>query len=205
MQAVDCRVPREITKFINWNFLRCVCDKFHDYLYGNQFEVITDNNPLTYVLTTAKLDATGHRWLASLASYQFNIKYRPGKNHANADGLSCLPAITSETEKQVKLPGMTWEQVYSHTIQAVCHYAQVVPENMPLVEILAMDAGVIPDALTDPPLLPGHVPCRLYENQWQQLQKDDPVVSPILECVETGIQLSNYLNYDSFGNIWLEM
>jgi hypothetical protein len=38
-----------------------VTDKFKDYLYGQQFTVLTDNNPLTYVLTTAKLDATGHR------------------------------------------------------------------------------------------------------------------------------------------------
>ena len=30
-----------------------VCDKLHDYLYGNQFEVITDNNPLTYIFTKA--------------------------------------------------------------------------------------------------------------------------------------------------------
>jgi hypothetical protein len=33
-----------------------------DYLYGTQFTVLTDNNPMTYVLTTAKLDATRHRW-----------------------------------------------------------------------------------------------------------------------------------------------
>ena len=37
----------------------CVTEKFHEYLYGNRFEVITDNNPLTYILTTTKLDATG--------------------------------------------------------------------------------------------------------------------------------------------------
>ena len=37
-----------------------LCDKFYDYLYGHHFEVLTDNNPLSYVLTTAKLDATGH-------------------------------------------------------------------------------------------------------------------------------------------------
>ena len=55
-----------------------VTDKFHDYLYGNRFEVITDNNPLTYVLTTAKLDATGHRWLAALSNFQFSISYRKG-------------------------------------------------------------------------------------------------------------------------------
>ena len=35
-----------------------ITDKFHDYLYGgNTFDVYTDNNPLTYVLSTAKLDA----------------------------------------------------------------------------------------------------------------------------------------------------
>ena len=37
-----------------------ICEKFHEYLYGNApFEVYTDNNPLTCVLTTAKLDACG--------------------------------------------------------------------------------------------------------------------------------------------------
>ena len=40
-----------------------ITDKFHEYLYGSEFQVFTDNNPLTYVLTTAKLDATGHRWV----------------------------------------------------------------------------------------------------------------------------------------------
>ena len=35
-----------------------VCECFHEYLHGGTFDVFTDNNPLTYVLTTAKLDAT---------------------------------------------------------------------------------------------------------------------------------------------------
>ena len=36
-----------------------VTDRFHEYLYGGQFDVYNDNNLLTYILTTAKLDATG--------------------------------------------------------------------------------------------------------------------------------------------------
>ena len=68
-----------------------VTDKFHDYLYGNTFSVYTDNNPLTYVLTSAKLDATGHRWLAALGSYDFKLIYRSGKSNADADGLSRRP------------------------------------------------------------------------------------------------------------------
>ena len=45
-----------------------ITDKFHKYLYGAEFQMFIDNNPLTYVLTTAKLDATGHRWVAALSN-----------------------------------------------------------------------------------------------------------------------------------------
>ena len=66
-----------------------VTDKFHDYLInGRDFEVVTDNNPLTYVMTSAKLHATGLRWVAALANYRFSIKYRAGKKHIDADYLS---------------------------------------------------------------------------------------------------------------------
>ena len=37
-----------------------ITEQFHEYLYGNTFDIYTDNNPLTYVLTTAKLHAMGH-------------------------------------------------------------------------------------------------------------------------------------------------
>ena len=70
-----------------------VSDKFKDYLSdpAKKFVVKTDNNPLTYVLTTAKLDATGHRWLAALGRFNFDIEYLPGASNADADGLSRMP------------------------------------------------------------------------------------------------------------------
>ncbi|KAK3690833.1 hypothetical protein RRG08_021532 [Elysia crispata] len=70
-----------------------VCEKFNDYLWGApKFLVRTNNNPLTYVLTTAKLDATGLRWLAALAAFDFEIEYTPGVSNQNADALSRLPS-----------------------------------------------------------------------------------------------------------------
>lgn len=43
-----------------------VCDKFRDYLfYAPHFTIYTDNNPLTYVPSTAKLNAVGHRWVSN--------------------------------------------------------------------------------------------------------------------------------------------
>ena len=64
-----------------------VTEKFHDYLYGNTFSVITDNNSLTYVLKWAKLDATGNRWVAHLANNQFTLTYCPGSKNCAADAL----------------------------------------------------------------------------------------------------------------------
>ena len=55
------------------------------------FEVYTDNNPYTYILTTAKLDATGQRQVAGLANYNFKIFYRSGKFNVEADALSWIP------------------------------------------------------------------------------------------------------------------
>ena len=64
-----------------------ICEKFHEYLYGSTpFEVYTDNNPLTYVLTTAKLDACGQRWVAKLANYNFTIQYRSNSTLCNMLG-----------------------------------------------------------------------------------------------------------------------
>ena len=65
-----------------------VTERFHEYLYGSEFEVYTDNNTLTYVLTTAKLDVTGQRWIANLANYNFKIHYRSRKSNIDADALS---------------------------------------------------------------------------------------------------------------------
>lgn len=45
----------------------------------------------TYLLTTAKLDATGYRWLSVLSTYNFQLQYRAGKCNLDADGLSLRP------------------------------------------------------------------------------------------------------------------
>ena len=60
--------------------------------------MVTDNNPLTYVLSSAKLDATGHRWLADLSNFSFTIKYKPGPQNKDADALSLI----CWSEEQVK-------------------------------------------------------------------------------------------------------
>lgn len=59
-------------------------------LYGRKFYVQTDNNPLKYVMTTAKLDAMGQRWVLQLSAFDFDIQYKWGQSNSNADALSRL-------------------------------------------------------------------------------------------------------------------
>ena len=71
---------------IKWS----ICEKFRDYLIGGAFTVLTDNNPLSY-LETCKLSAADLRWVSELSSFNFKIKYRPGKKNQAADALSRNP------------------------------------------------------------------------------------------------------------------
>ena len=102
-----------------------ITDKFNEYSYGAEFQVFTDNNPLTYVLTTGKLDATGHRWVAALSSYTLNIIYKPGKSHQDADTLSRIqwPEVM-EMNSQTVRPVCDGVQTAHGKAEYICHFAQ---------------------------------------------------------------------------------
>ena len=96
-----------------------ITDRFHEYLYGGNFEAFTDNNPLTYLLPTVKMDATGQRWVASLANYNFRFYYRSGKLNIEVDELSRIPWECEETSLlyNILLP----INHYTSNITTKCH------------------------------------------------------------------------------------
>ena len=55
-----------------------VMEHFKEYLLYQPFLVKTDNNPLTYIMTTPNLDATGHQWVGALAKFNFQLEYQKG-------------------------------------------------------------------------------------------------------------------------------
>ena len=72
---------------LKWSMM----EHFKEYLVYAPFVVRTDNNPLTYVLTTPNLDATGHRWAGVLASFEFSLEYQKGADNGAANALSQVP------------------------------------------------------------------------------------------------------------------
>lgn len=71
-----------------------ITEKFKDYLTGAKFVVYTDNNPVAH-LQTACLGAVEQRWVAQLASFDYQIKYSAGRENVNADALSRFPVNIS--------------------------------------------------------------------------------------------------------------
>jgi hypothetical protein len=69
--------------------------KFHQYLFGNKFTLITDHQPLVQIFSPTKALPfyTVMRMLhyaLFLEGFKYNIKYRNSKLHGNADALSRL-------------------------------------------------------------------------------------------------------------------
>ncbi len=143
LRPTEQRYPIHQLEFLSLKW--AVVDKFHDYLYGAKFTVKTDNNPLTYVLTSAKLNATGHRWLAALATYDFSIQYRPGKNNTDADLLSRRFVDEDEVNK--------WKDIPVSGVKSICQRvsSQVGLEDTPrYVEQLGAPPEAIPEAYAYP-------------------------------------------------------
>ena len=93
-----------------------ITEKFSDYLAVNHFTVLTDNNPLTHILSTAKLDATGQRWASALGQYSFDIYYRPGLKNADADGMSRFPYKTIKDESNSEMV-----KIEDNSVKAICN------------------------------------------------------------------------------------
>ena len=64
------------------------CGKFHSYIVGTHFTLVTDHAALVTINESRTKNAKLARWAMRLASYDFTIKHRAGRVHNNADGLS---------------------------------------------------------------------------------------------------------------------
>ena len=70
-----------------------VKEQFRPFLYGRNFTVITDHEPLKHFHNTKKPDLRFNRLKAELCGYEFEIIYRPGPRNCNADALFRNPLL----------------------------------------------------------------------------------------------------------------
>ena len=139
-----------------------ITDKFHEYLYGAEFQVFTDDNPLTYILTTAKLGATGHRWVPALSNYTFSIFYKPGRDNTDANALS-----------RIKWPEAV--DISSQSVHAVCEGVHA-PHGK--IETLCHGTQTV-GVLSQDNMPPG-----MTSLEWSQAQLKDPTICQIIQAIQ---------------------
>ena len=182
-----------------------ITEKFRDYLYGTKCYVVTDSNPLTYLVSSAKLSPSDHRWLSALAPFDFTITYRKGKSHGDADGLSRIPRegeiSTLENKDDFLRPFL--QRLQLSEVAATCSEDVINAISQSLLaddsnpsqlawipaietvgarsEAVAADfqANISPEDLSTSPLI--------FQKDWLMLQQEDPVIAQVIPFVQSGV------------------
>ena len=88
--------------------LACVfgVTRFHSYLFGHHFTLVTDHKPLTSLFgnrpISPQVSGRIQRWALKLQMYEYTLIFRSTAQHGNADALSRLPL--PEPPSEVPLP-----------------------------------------------------------------------------------------------------
>lgn len=69
---------------------------FRPYLYGRCFTLLTDHQPLKWVMTNNKLSGKLARWAMLLQEYDFEVVHKSGLCHQKADALSRSPSDNTQ-------------------------------------------------------------------------------------------------------------
>ena len=130
--------------------------------------VKTDNNLLTYIMTTPNLDATQHCWIESHAGFTFSIKYHKGWDNATADALNQVTLmLDTETMKSI-LDGITFE-----TIGWADAHDPVVAEANEEIHKQVWETAVQARA--------GHTCVNLHVTDWMATQQEDPILKTAIK------------------------
>ena len=157
-----------------------VTEQFHEYLspYGknrNELVVHTDNNLLTYIFSSANLDAAGQRWVAHLASYNFSLEYQKCKDNTMANFLSQMNKRLPEEEVQEylnKIPYPGVKAVLNNAIMPIEEHAEQGVQPSPDCQDVCQEEAV------------GARPAKLATTNvtdWKQEQKEDPVLYQVVK------------------------
>ena len=69
---------------------------FQCYLYGNLFTLVTDHQPLKWLMDSDKFTGKLARWALMLQEYEFQVVHRARLVNLDANGLSRNPCLSQQ-------------------------------------------------------------------------------------------------------------
>ena len=176
-----------------------ITEQFREYLLYKPSTVHTDNNQLTYIMTTPNLDTMGHRWVSALARFNFKIEYLKGTDNKVLNMLSHVETrLDYATTKEfladcpntiIKGAGYTnttkepeaWTKVQKEAVNEVIewaklqHISHVETGDLMLIakheEVEKENAMLVAKLVTTK-----HIKHNLVCTNWRALQEVDPIL-----------------------------
>ncbi|RWR98824.1 hypothetical protein B4U79_01430, partial [Dinothrombium tinctorium] len=96
------------------------CVAFRSYLLGHFFKIVTDHTSLTWLLNKKDPSRRCARWIMILTEFNFEIEYKSGKLHLDADFFSRNP-IDSDNKTMQEFVELDNLFVSSSRIRRHCH------------------------------------------------------------------------------------
>ena len=164
------------------------CERFHLYLYGADFEIVTDHKPLELIFfnPNSKPPARIQRWALRLQAYTFTVKYKPGPTNI-ADYLSRHP-LPSQPQRERLIAEEYVNYLVGHDVPKAMTLKEInlACQTDPVMQRLrqAITTGVWP--ADDPDLMPFGA-----KSSWSQQQQTILTLS----CAELASLYPNPSNY----------
>jgi len=180
---------------------------FRPYIYGTNFTLYIDHQPIKWLMTNDKLTSKLAHWALILQEYEFKVIHRLGITHQNADTMSRRPLTTSEDFSEVR---QDFDQILGIHVFDASNYLALLQCN--LVEHPIMDIWEDLDTLKF--LQHGEYLPQVTSSQWdciqqrskhyswkdnhfvQCLPQGDRVVPPPHECTSRNKPKCNHFIYD---------
>ena len=85
---------------------------FRPYLYGKDLKIVTDHEPLTWIMNVKDPGSRLLRWRIHLQEFDYETTYKRGSQNTNADALSRIGSVTAEAKDSTKLDEEPKKQIF---------------------------------------------------------------------------------------------
>ena len=206
-----CVTRRELLAVVHF------VEHYKYYLQGKKFVIRTDHASLRWMLRQKEPKDQLARWVQKLSAYDFELEYRPGQKHGNADGMSrregkcfrggvCYHPGNPETEIPPAeigthgvipdVAGTLRQQVISAPMEKIQKRTQPEgPEKGTKMAPVGIVQGQLPGGTThemppqanEPSDLARGLPIGFTPEQLREQQRTDPDLALIITRLEAGL------------------
>ncbi|KAL7871035.1 hypothetical protein SRHO_G00085320 [Serrasalmus rhombeus] len=169
---------------------------FKHYLLDREFILRTDHNSLRWLHNFQGLEGQLARWVEQLASFQYKIVHRPGRQHVNADALSRLPSLLANLDVEFSKKG---EEPTSGSGNRLSEYGGRSTPMVQVVSQFSMGGGTLETESE-------HLPLEMESEGLALVQKGDPEIRLLIQ-LRKGIGgwvevVQNHPSLQKYAQVW---